>query len=397
MPFVKLDTKILDSTLWLDRDLRDVFMTALLMAQPFEFIEPTPQLMVRELKETGWRVPAGWYGFLPAAGPAIIARARIPDVAVGLVALEQLGSPEPNSKSQEYEGRRLVRVDGGYVVLNFMRYRDHDYLAAGRMRKLRERRKLRGKPSADGVTANERNVTANDGVTLHKTKRQRSEYREQNLEKNGLTSFASDDATTPTTGSLSVGVDVPSKRSLRVVSSPSPVPTPPFPAENLQPISEQAVGSVVLTPPPSLPTGFEVQVATVVPAKVELISWSREACELWIARFQGSAPGGQIGKALKPLVGRYSWPEVKRAWISYLDQVEAQYASPERFSATYGRWSGLVADKPDVRRMSSAEKTMQVTRELIRKELEKKNAATKTGSVDGDRGFPLLGVGKDGD
>jgi hypothetical protein len=70
------------------------------------------------------------------------------------------------------------------------------------------------------------------------------------------------------------------------------------------------------------------------------VAWSREACDAWIARFGGTAPGGQIGKALKPLVDRHGWADVGTAWRSYLGQTEAEYASPSRFAATYGRWSG---------------------------------------------------------
>jgi len=71
-----------------------------------------------------------------------------------------------------------------------------------------------------------------------------------------------------------------------------------------------------------------------------LVAWSREACDAWIGRFGGTAPGGQIGKALKPLVDRHGWSEVATAWRSYLTQTDAEYASPSRFAATYGRWSG---------------------------------------------------------
>jgi hypothetical protein len=69
-------------------------------------------------------------------------------------------------------------------------------------------------------------------------------------------------------------------------------------------------------------------------------SWSSEACDDWAARFGGTTPGGKIGKALKPLVDKHGWPEVRKAWKSYLGQVEADYASPSRFANTYGRWSG---------------------------------------------------------
>jgi hypothetical protein len=69
-------------------------------------------------------------------------------------------------------------------------------------------------------------------------------------------------------------------------------------------------------------------------------AWTREASDAWVARFNGTAPGGRIGKALKPLVEAHGWAVVREAWCSYLAQVEAEYASPQRFASTFGRWSG---------------------------------------------------------
>lgn len=69
-------------------------------------------------------------------------------------------------------------------------------------------------------------------------------------------------------------------------------------------------------------------------------SWSKHACDDWIDRYGGTAPGGQIGKALKPLVEKHGWPAVRHAWRSYLEQSDAEFASASRFAATYGRWSG---------------------------------------------------------
>jgi hypothetical protein len=43
-------------------------------------------------------------------------------------------------------------------------------------------------------------------------------------------------------------------------------------------------------------------------------------------------------------VKRHGYPFVRSAWIQYLGQTEAQYAAPERFSMTFGRWSGLTPD-----------------------------------------------------
>lgn len=162
MPFVKLDCGILDSTLWFDNDARNIFITALLMAEPFVLKEPTVTYEVCAIKETGFVVPPGWYGFIRAAGPAIVRRAGL-DQKAGSAALKRLASPEAESRSPDFEGRRLVRIDGGYLILNFQKYRDKDYGAAERMRLWRQRQKeIR---YGDRVTRDADSVTR-DGVIV---------------------------------------------------------------------------------------------------------------------------------------------------------------------------------------------------------------------------------------
>jgi hypothetical protein len=73
-------------------------------------------------------------------------------------------------------------------------------------------------------------------------------------------------------------------------------------------------------------------------------SWTRVACDDWTERFNGPAPGGRIGKALAPLVRAHKWETVRLAWRTYLEHAKAEYASAERFAATYGRWSGASPD-----------------------------------------------------
>lgn len=139
LPFVKLDCAILNSSLWPDKDARDIFLTALLMAEPREVLDPLLQINAFDLEYSGWSIPPGWYGFIDAAGPGIANRAGV-EWARAMPALTRLGSCEPESRSQEFGGRRLVRVNGGFIVLNFMSYREKDYGAAERMRRFRERK-----------------------------------------------------------------------------------------------------------------------------------------------------------------------------------------------------------------------------------------------------------------
>jgi hypothetical protein len=140
MAFVKLDCGILTSTTWMEKDVRDIFITALLMATPEEVTEDAPEISTHCLDHTGWIVPPGWYGFVHAAGPGICRMAMV-DREPGLAALEILSQPEPESRTQDFEGRRMVRVNGGFLILNFQKYRDKDHTAAARMRRFRERQK----------------------------------------------------------------------------------------------------------------------------------------------------------------------------------------------------------------------------------------------------------------
>lgn len=149
MSYVKLDTAILNSTLWIDREAREIFITALLMAVPKE-IQASPQIEVRSLAPTGWIVPGGHYGFVEAAGPGICRQAGL-DLTAGLSALERLGDVDLESRSCDFEGRRLARIDGGYVVLNYMAYRDKDHTAAARQKRFRERNAVTSQSNA--VTA----------------------------------------------------------------------------------------------------------------------------------------------------------------------------------------------------------------------------------------------------
>jgi hypothetical protein len=162
--YVKLDCDMLRSSTWGDYDARNVMLTALLMAEPKEYSEPEPQMQVRSLDHTGWHVPPGWYGFVPAAGAGIVATAGIEREA-GFAALERLGSPDPESRSRDFDGRRVVRVDGGFVVLNFMRFREKDHTTAERSRRYREQKRARQKPPPPPPPQQERDASWRHAVT----------------------------------------------------------------------------------------------------------------------------------------------------------------------------------------------------------------------------------------
>jgi hypothetical protein len=158
MAFVKLDCGILHSTLWHQPAARSVFVTALLMARPHKLAEDTPQLEVRSLTPTGWTIPAGWYGLIEASGIGIVHQAVV-EAEAGLASLEQMSAPEPESRSQDFDGRRLARISGGYIVLNFDRYREKDHTSATRAADYRNRKRAASQSVTRDVTPKDRDVT----------------------------------------------------------------------------------------------------------------------------------------------------------------------------------------------------------------------------------------------
>ncbi len=167
MPFVKLDCNMLRSTLWYERLQREIFITALLMAEPIFTDKPMPQLNVRNLDETGWSVPPSGdrpYGFVAAAGVGIVRHAIVSnaesDIDEALSALEKLGEPEQSSRTPDFDGRRLVRVDGGYVILNYGKYRERDYTAAERQQRYRDKQKKTKTSKRNTVTSASNGVTS---------------------------------------------------------------------------------------------------------------------------------------------------------------------------------------------------------------------------------------------
>lgn len=140
MAFLKLDCGILDSTIWHDLPAREVFLTALLMCEPIEIREDTRTFQTDSLEELGFAIPPGWYGMTQSSGLGIVRRSGLSD-AEGMAALKRLSEPDPGSRSTAFDGRRLVRVDGGYVALNYDIYRLKDYGNAERCKRWREHRK----------------------------------------------------------------------------------------------------------------------------------------------------------------------------------------------------------------------------------------------------------------
>lgn len=132
----KLFTKILDSSIWLESDgTRLVWLTLLAAMDQDGFCEY-------------------------ASVPNLAHRARV-TLQAAQQAVEILEAPDPYSADPDNDGRRIERVDGGWIVLNAVKYRE--VATADQYRKRNRERQRRYRERHDAQTTTDvtpRNVTS---------------------------------------------------------------------------------------------------------------------------------------------------------------------------------------------------------------------------------------------
>ena len=98
MTYTKLFSSITESTIWREADhIRLVWITMLAMA---------------DRKGRVW-----------ASVPGLADRARV-SIESCVEALERLQSPDEWSRTEDNEGRRIAKIDGGWILLNHEKYRN---------------------------------------------------------------------------------------------------------------------------------------------------------------------------------------------------------------------------------------------------------------------------------
>jgi hypothetical protein len=117
MGYTKLFSSLIHSTIWREDDKTRILWVTMLAISDFD-----------------GRVEASIPGLADAA------RMEITECEAGL---KVLMSPDPYSRSQEYEGRRISEVDGGWIILNHAKYRDKHVSRADYYRKWREEKGTR--------------------------------------------------------------------------------------------------------------------------------------------------------------------------------------------------------------------------------------------------------------
>jgi hypothetical protein len=115
MPFVKLDTGILQSSIWCeDSDTRVVWITMLAMSDST--------------------------GSVKARAPGIASMAQISLVKT-VRALNKLAQPDKYSRTTNEDGRRIRETEDGFEIVNYEKYRSYDHTGAERQRRFRAKNK----------------------------------------------------------------------------------------------------------------------------------------------------------------------------------------------------------------------------------------------------------------
>ena len=158
--FTKLFNTIVTSTIWQEDDqTRIVWITMLAISDA--------------------------QGLVSAAIPGLANVAKVP-VEATRKAVQILEDPDPDSRTEENEGRRIQKVEGGWQILNYLKYR--------RMLNEEERREYKAKWIAEKrkcqhVSTEVDAVDSVDG-SGHK-QRQKHKEKEEEKESVGLSSYSS--------------------------------------------------------------------------------------------------------------------------------------------------------------------------------------------------------------
>jgi hypothetical protein len=130
MGFTKLDSGIVDSSIWSEPEsTRVVWVTFLAKSDSHGFVGASYSGMMRACNVSKEKFDA---------------------------AILTLESPDDDSRTPDYDGRRIERVEGGWVVLNYKKYREYshsDHPEAVRKREYRSRDSLGHVPKMTGHSA----------------------------------------------------------------------------------------------------------------------------------------------------------------------------------------------------------------------------------------------------
>lgn len=137
MGFTKLDSGIIDSSIWSEPlAIRVVWVTFL--------------------------AKANYHGIVKASRSGMIRSSNVSEKDFDR-ALKVLESPDSDSRSPEFDGRRIEKIEGGWLVLNYKKYREYSYSESPVA--IRQRRHREKKRDTELHVTNGRDISASASVS----------------------------------------------------------------------------------------------------------------------------------------------------------------------------------------------------------------------------------------
>jgi len=159
MAYTKLDANIIYSTVWKERpEVVKVWFTLMALAD-------------RD-------------GYIGASSEGI-ARAALVSEEITEAALALFSSPDPKSRTKDWEGRRLIEVDGGWRLLNHAKYRDAQSAeekreaAAKRQREYMDRKRTKEAAEKAALEAASGPSTGNHSLLTRNDRNDRNDHSDQ--------------------------------------------------------------------------------------------------------------------------------------------------------------------------------------------------------------------------
>lgn len=98
-------------------------------------------------------IEADEFGMVKGVESGLMRTANVTSVADFRAAMAVLEAPDINSQDPEFAGRRIERVEGGWLVLNYTKYRQ--YRTRAQVKDAEKKRRQRAKPKPDnGIATN---------------------------------------------------------------------------------------------------------------------------------------------------------------------------------------------------------------------------------------------------
>lgn len=254
--YVKVFGSILNSSVWCaDVETKVVWITLLLLADG--------------------------EGCVWGAVPGIARQAGV-DVDACRRAIQFLSDPDPDSRTPDEQGRRIIAIEGGWRIVTARKYREMQTngqrLASARARRYRER-----KAAGESVTQRDERYASRVSRT----------EEEEESEEEGEERQRTYDAAPPVAG-----------RRARKPRSKA---------------TSNVNGALTVT---ATANGWPAQ-------------WVGVLVDRW--RPHGEVTAGQLGKLLKPLQGRHAFEDVERGLCAFLDAGKASFG-PQAFARAAGDW-----------------------------------------------------------